>query len=307
MSVLAHGRRSPRRLETTEDHRTAAVGGSSATRGWVFGASRRGRLLPSGPPARLGGRDPAAHDHVWCRVSFAVTTHPPRLEDEEAPVRRWVRDHGLLLANAGLFVVFFVGMVLAGVRAYNGDQSAHHQAAVSLWGYLHTGDFVEATFENWESRVPADGHVRRAHRVPVPARLVGVEADRPAGAAGRGPAGRGQARGRAVAGAPRRAGAARSTRTRWPGCSSSCSPLRIALHARRRRPRLQRRAARSWRVGRCRPGSTCGPRSSGSSRSRTGSREFLAVAVIVGASVYLRQRGSAESKPVAEPHHATGA
>ncbi|MGH8939451.1 MAG: DUF6766 family protein, partial [Actinomycetes bacterium] len=35
--------------------------------------------------------------------------------------------------------------------------------------------------------------------------------------------------------------------------------------------------------------------------------EFLAVAVIVGASVYLRQRGSAESKPVAEPHHTTGA
>jgi hypothetical protein len=35
--------------------------------------------------------------------------------------------------------------------------------------------------------------------------------------------------------------------------------------------------------------------------------EFLAVAVIVGASVYLRQRGSAESKPVAEPHHETGA
>ena len=35
--------------------------------------------------------------------------------------------------------------------------------------------------------------------------------------------------------------------------------------------------------------------------------EFLAVAVIVWASVYLRYRGSAESKPVAEPHRATGA
>jgi hypothetical protein len=34
--------------------------------------------------------------------------------------------------------------------------------------------------------------------------------------------------------------------------------------------------------------------------------EFLAVAVIVWASVYLRQRGSAESKPVAEPHRETG-
>ena len=35
--------------------------------------------------------------------------------------------------------------------------------------------------------------------------------------------------------------------------------------------------------------------------------EFLAVAVIVFASVYLRQRGSPESKPVAEPHRETGA
>ena len=35
--------------------------------------------------------------------------------------------------------------------------------------------------------------------------------------------------------------------------------------------------------------------------------EFLAVGVIVFASVYLRQRGSPESKPVAEPHHETGA
>jgi len=34
--------------------------------------------------------------------------------------------------------------------------------------------------------------------------------------------------------------------------------------------------------------------------------EFLAMAVMVGASVYLRQRGSAESKPVAAPHHSTG-
>ncbi|WP_284987918.1 DUF6766 family protein [Arthrobacter sp. fls2-241-R2A-172] len=35
--------------------------------------------------------------------------------------------------------------------------------------------------------------------------------------------------------------------------------------------------------------------------------EFLAVAVIVGACVYLRERRSAESKPVAEPHYETGA
>ncbi len=33
--------------------------------------------------------------------------------------------------------------------------------------------------------------------------------------------------------------------------------------------------------------------------------EFIAVAAIVGLSIFLRQRGSAESKPVAEPHRHT--
>ena len=35
--------------------------------------------------------------------------------------------------------------------------------------------------------------------------------------------------------------------------------------------------------------------------------EFIAVAAIVGLSISLRQRGSAESKPVAEPHRHTSA
>jgi hypothetical protein len=34
--------------------------------------------------------------------------------------------------------------------------------------------------------------------------------------------------------------------------------------------------------------------------------EFIAVAAIVGLSIYLRQRGSAESKPVADAHRETG-
>lgn len=35
--------------------------------------------------------------------------------------------------------------------------------------------------------------------------------------------------------------------------------------------------------------------------------EFIAVAAIIGLSIVLRQKGSAESKPVAEPHRETGA
>ena len=66
-------------------------------------------------------------------------------------MREWLRDHGLLVANLALFLIFFGGMVLSGVRVYNSDQLQHGQQAVSLSGYLLTGAFYEATFENWES------------------------------------------------------------------------------------------------------------------------------------------------------------
>ena len=49
-------------------------------------------------------------------------------------MRTWVRDHGLLLVNLALFVVFIGGMVLAGVRVYNSEQLEHDGSPVSLWG-----------------------------------------------------------------------------------------------------------------------------------------------------------------------------
>jgi hypothetical protein len=66
-------------------------------------------------------------------------------------MRRWAKEHGLAITNAGLFIVFFVGMVLTGASAYSSDQVAHGERPVSVVEYLTTGDFVEATFENWES------------------------------------------------------------------------------------------------------------------------------------------------------------
>jgi len=67
-------------------------------------------------------------------------------------VKRLVRNNGLLLACLGLFGVFFVGMVVSGTAAYNDDQREHGSSQqLSVVQYLRTGDFVEATFENWES------------------------------------------------------------------------------------------------------------------------------------------------------------
>src|SRR5918993_2394865 len=66
-------------------------------------------------------------------------------------MRTWLRDHGLLVANLALFVIFIGGMVLTGVCVYNDEQAEHGGETVTPAGYLLTGDFVEATFENWES------------------------------------------------------------------------------------------------------------------------------------------------------------
>ena len=60
----------------------------------------------------------------------------------------WIKERGLLLANLALFAACFVGMIVSGVQVYNADQVEHGQPTVSLGGYLTSGDFVEATFEN---------------------------------------------------------------------------------------------------------------------------------------------------------------
>jgi hypothetical protein len=66
-------------------------------------------------------------------------------------MRTWLRDRGLLLVNLLLFVLFIGAMILTGVRVYNDEERQHGGEPVSLLGYMATGDFAEATFENWES------------------------------------------------------------------------------------------------------------------------------------------------------------
>ena len=49
----------------------------------------------------------------------------------------FLHDNGLLLACLGLFVVFFVGMVVSGAATYNQEQQEHgSQEQVSVLTYL---------------------------------------------------------------------------------------------------------------------------------------------------------------------------
>ena len=64
---------------------------------------------------------------------------------------RWLRDNGLTLALLTLFAFSLAGQVLAGQRVYNDEQRGHGEETVGPREYLLTGHFVEAVFENWES------------------------------------------------------------------------------------------------------------------------------------------------------------
>jgi len=66
-------------------------------------------------------------------------------------MRRWLRDHSLTLTMLGLFAIFFIGQTITGMRSYNQDQIDHGETPVAYSSYLRSGHFVEATFENWES------------------------------------------------------------------------------------------------------------------------------------------------------------
>jgi hypothetical protein len=63
----------------------------------------------------------------------------------------WWKQHSLGTVCFALFLGFWVAQSLTGWVDHNHDAQDHHEATISYARYLTTGDFYEATFENWES------------------------------------------------------------------------------------------------------------------------------------------------------------
>jgi hypothetical protein len=219
-------------------------------------------------------------------------------------MRKIIRDNGLLLANLGLFLLFLIAMSISGAHTYNGDQLQHHQATISYLNYLGTGNFIEGVFENWESEFlqmgmyvvltaylfqrgsaeskpidedsPQDQDPRTAdlrHNVPWPVRRGGA--------------------------------ALKVYENSLVIFFFGLFFLSIVLHA--------YGGARDYSANQTEHGGQAVSTWQFVQTSdfwyqsfQNWQSEFLAVAAIVGGSVYLRQRGSSESKPVAAPHTSTG-
>ena len=67
-------------------------------------------------------------------------------------MKRILRENGLSIVWLGLFfLTFIVGQVVTGRLEYNSEQREHGQPEVGFTEYLTTPHFIEATMENWES------------------------------------------------------------------------------------------------------------------------------------------------------------
>ena len=63
----------------------------------------------------------------------------------------FLRRNALSLACLAAFLVILAAMVLTGWHSFNSEQLEHGEAPLSLWGYFGQGHIWEALFENWES------------------------------------------------------------------------------------------------------------------------------------------------------------
>jgi hypothetical protein len=218
-------------------------------------------------------------------------------------MRRMLRDNALSLTMFGLFLVLLVGQSVAGYRTGNHDNQEHGQPRESYAEYLTSGAFVEATFENWESEF-----LQMGAYVLLTAWLIqkgSPESKNPDGEES-------DADPRAERDNPDAPGPVRRGGLALTLYEHSLSTALFALfllsfvlhalggHAEYNQQQLEhgQAAVSLW--------SFVTSSEFWFQSLQNWQSEFLAVAALAVLGIFLRQRGSPESKPVAAPHAQTG-
>src|SRR4051812_42096983 len=66
-------------------------------------------------------------------------------------MRRFVRENGLSLVFLAFFLLAVVAQAFAGWNEFNNEATAHSEATISLGRYLTSSSFGNALLENWQS------------------------------------------------------------------------------------------------------------------------------------------------------------
>jgi hypothetical protein len=217
-----------------------------------------------------------------------------------------VRAHGLSLAFGALFLATLVGQAFVGHADFNAIQLAHHGDPISVWRYIRSSEFGVDVLENWQSEylqfslfiLGTVWLIQRGSPESKPPDQVGLESDADQCV---GPEAKPDSPAWARAGGWRTRVYSNSLLlvmgaiwvASWLGQSITG---RVAYNADRfdhqqagvswlhylATPDFWNRTLQNWQS------------------------EFLAVGSMAVLSIYLRQRGSPESKPVGAAHAATG-
>ncbi|MDQ4055398.1 MAG: hypothetical protein M3237_22275 [Actinomycetota bacterium] len=221
-------------------------------------------------------------------------------------MRRFVKENSLSLVFGILFLGSLVAQSFAGWQAFNDEQAAESLGRLSWLGYVTSADFAVDVSENWQSEFlqfwlylsatvwlvqrgsPESKELDKAGKESDEEQKVGAHAE---------------------AGSPQWAKAG-GIRTRIYSSSLglvmgtifllSWLVQSIAGWAAFNETRLERmQDTISW-------GSYLTDADFWSRTLQNWQSEFLAVGALAVLTIYLRQRGSSQSKPVGEPHTATG-
>jgi hypothetical protein len=219
-------------------------------------------------------------------------------------MRRLMRENGLSIVLVSAFLLFWVGQSVAGYREYREEQQQHSQAVGDYWSYLGSSHFWEATTENWESEfLQIFAYVFLTAFLYQKGSAESKKLDEP------NPVDRDPRSHRPRADAPwpvKRGGMALKLYEYSLSLAFLlCFLVAIVLHA--------MSGAREYSEEQMDHGA--GPVSGLQYVStarfwfesfQNWQSEFLSIALVVLFSIFLRQRGSPESKPVDSPHSETG-
>jgi hypothetical protein len=217
-------------------------------------------------------------------------------------MRAFLRDNSLSLVTLGLFVAFLVAQAITGYRVHNDDARMHGRPTDSFGAYLRSGDFLEATAENWESEF-----LQMAAFAVLTVRLKqrgSSESKKPEGGdeVDREP----DPRRKRAPSVVRRGGLALSVYSHSLSLVlAGLFAMAFVLHAiggtRAFNDELREHGRRAMTVGEYLATSRFWFQSFQNWQS-----EFLAVGALVVLSIFLREKGSPQSKPVDAPHAETG-
>lgn len=64
---------------------------------------------------------------------------------------KWLKNNGLSLVFFFLFIVSIIGQAIAGLKEHNLEMKEEGGQQLTMGQYFSSGHFIQSTFENWES------------------------------------------------------------------------------------------------------------------------------------------------------------